>query len=314
MSPLLIILGFLMTMIAMMLYDDYYAVIENFRSFAAPMFPDDADLTFRSDYITGHEHFQTWSEGRGPRILNIHGTGTASEDLGSILRCLDMCRPFSEKKKPLIHFNFMKHDDRYNSVSAMLNTLLAQIFTEDPTLFRVHHTKFEQMAHYSSWSQGDLWLLLQDILLSNSEDEFFCLVGGMNECDESRVMFLEDLAKLAERTERGFKFLIFSGDEPDLQAALIQWPAINLNDDQENHHKFDHRLLLAVHSKVLEISRKRPELYFYEKSIMAKLAAWDLDSCWRDLVLKVLESERSRRKRISVLHTIYREATKYNIL
>lgn len=113
---------------------------------------------------------------------------------------------------------------------AMLNTLLAQILNHNQALYADVSLQYEQMSFHRSWTQADLSLLFHNVLLSRDHGGILCVINGLDECDDSRTAFLKGLCSLTSITERRYKIVITSATDSDLQAALADWPTINLDD------------------------------------------------------------------------------------
>ena len=267
--------------------DDSVKFLRTLWSLAAPVYPigrfNGSENQF--DWIAAHETYKTWFDSQQPSILHIHGISDTSDASEFIFQCLNVYREAQQKKIILTYFTFKRHDDRYNSVTAMLTTLLIQMFSECQDIFNAVRLPFEEMSHHCSWTQTELLLLFRIMLSSWDHDGILCVIDGMSECDHSRMAFLEDICSLARHTEQRFKIAITSSADCNIQSVLAEWPTINLES-----HKEDIKSNLAsnIDLGVLELMQQRPKFYDFEKRITEKLFNCGQDTHWRRLVLNQL--------------------------
>lgn len=138
------------------------------------------DLQHRFKWITAHEAFKTWTNSQNPSILHIHGSNDTSDASKCILRYLDMDRKAEQKKEIITYFTFTKDDDRYSSITAMLITLLVQVFSQCPHLYNTVRLPFDEMCRHSCWTQTDLLLLFRRMLSSHEHGGIVCVINSMN--------------------------------------------------------------------------------------------------------------------------------------
>ena len=257
------------------------------RSIAAPVYPIKSmtNSEHRFDWITAHETYKTWFQSSTPSILHIYGPKDTSEASDSIFRVLDVHRKAENSKEILTYFAFERYDDRYRSVTAMLNTIFAQIFSQQKGLYAAVRVQLKEMYRYSSWTQTELLLLFQILLSRNDHGGILCVINRMDECDESRMAFLEDICNFAMQTERRFKIVIASTADYDLQSALTDWPTINLDDHRKDSLIIDSTLASDVDLEVLELMQQRPEYHDFQSIITEKIRTCGQQTHWRRLVL-----------------------------
>jgi ankyrin repeat protein len=176
---------------------------------------------------------------------------------------------------------------------AMLNTLLAQIFNHSRNLYGSVKLQYEEMSFHCSWTQTDLLLVFRNILSNLDHGGIFCVINGLDECDDSRTAFLENLCSFARQTERRFKIVITSTADSDLQAALADWPTINLDDQSEDPDTAKTNLASDVDLEVLELIQQRPAFCDFEKTITEQLFECGQDKHLRRLVLNQLRLSKS---------------------
>ena len=270
--------------------DDRVRFFQTVRSLAAPVYPIMVmtKSASRFEWITAHETYKTWFEHPTPSILHVYGPTDTSDASEFLFKVLDEHRKAEENEEILTYFAFNRYDDRYSSVTAMLNTLLAQIFSQQRDLYNTVSKRSEEMFHHSSWTQTELLLLFRRLLSSHEHGGVLCVINSMDECDESRIAFLEDICSFASQTERRFKICITSTADCDLQSALNDWPTINLENHRQDPLTAASNLASDVDSEVLELMQQRPEYHEFQKEITETVSTCGQQIHWRRLVLNQL--------------------------
>ena len=235
--------------------------------------------------IAAHETYKTWCDSQNPSILHIHGVNGTTDASECIFHHLNSYREAQQRKKILTYFSFKRYDDRYNSMMAMLTTLLIQMLSDCPDIYNAVRLPFEEMVQHSSWTETDLLLLFRSVLSSWDHDGIWCVINGLSECREAYTPFLSDIFTLAKHTERPFKIVITSTSDGDSRRLLAGWPTINLDSLQEGVMS---NLATDIHLGVLELVQKRSKFSEFERRIGMKLFDCGQDTRWRHLVLKQL--------------------------
>jgi ankyrin repeat protein len=185
----------------------------------------------------------------------------------------------------------------------MLNTLLAQIFSYDQRLLGLQTLQREQMSFHRSWTLAELLHNFRAVISNKTPKCIWFVINGLDKCDDSRIAFLNDICDFAKVTERCWKIVITSTVDCELQAALADWPTINLDDHLENSELANKNLESDIDSEVLELTQLRPEFRIFEKTLTEKLAGCGQDKQWRSLILNQLRLS----KRLSTKSAIQRE-------
>lgn len=170
----------------------------------------------------------------------------------------------------------------------MLNTLLVQILTERPDLYKTVRLPLNEMSRHSSWTQADLLLLFRNVLLNCERGGFVCVLDSMSGCEESCLSSLDDICSLARHTERRFKVVVSGTTNSSLQRVLADWPTINLDSHSEDPHNINSAIVPDLNAEVIELIQHRPIFYHFEKRITEKLVECGQDSQWRRLVVNQL--------------------------
>ena len=262
-------------------------LLHTLRSFAAPVYPIGHlnDLETRFDWISAHETYKAWFDSPEPSIIHIYGASDTTNASEFIFQRLNVYRETQKKKEVLTYFSFKRHDDRYNSVMAMLTTLLIQMLSECQDTHNDEMVPVEQMFHHSSWTQTDLLLLFRRMLSNWDHGDILCVIDGMSECKDSCRAFLLDICSLAKHTERRFKIAITSSSDFNLQPVLADWPTINLDSHREGVRSNSGS---AIDLGVLELVHQRSKFSEFEKTITEKLYNCGQDTNWRRLILTKL--------------------------
>ena len=112
-----------------------------------------------------------------------------------------MDRDEKQKGELVTFFAFKKDDDRFNSITAMLSTLMFQIFSECQDLGNAVRLPFNEMSRHSSWTETDWKFLFRNMLSSPYHGGVVCVISNMDECDSSGIALLEDICSFARHTE-----------------------------------------------------------------------------------------------------------------
>jgi len=282
--------SFLQTAIALRPDSEAVEFLQTICSLAAPVWPLESlyGPIHRFNWISLHETYNKWLRSREPNILHVYGTTGASDASEYIFQCLNAYRTEKQTKEILLYFAFDGDDDRCNSVTAMLNTLLSQAINHNQNFYDPVKLPYEQMSFHSSWTQADLLLHFRNILTDWDQGDIFLVINGLNECDNSRMAFLENICTFASHTERHFKIAITSTPDSDLNAALAHWPNINLDERPEDPAITNRNLVSDIDLEVLELMQQRPTFCDFEKTITEKLLECGQDQHWRRLVLNQL--------------------------
>ena len=199
-----------------------------------------------------------------------------------------MDRDVKQKGELVTYFTFKKDDDRFNSIAAMLSTIMFQIFSECQDLGNAVRLPFNEMSRHSSWTEIDWKFLFRNMLSSPYHGGVVCVISNMDECDSSGITLLEDICSFARHTERRFKIAVTSTTDCNLRSVLTDWPVINLEDHPEDPHTIDRTIASDVDLEVLELVQHRKSFHGFEQRIAEKLSECGQDRQWRRLFLKQL--------------------------
>ena len=269
---------------------------------AAPVFPIGrlAGSEHRFNWITAREEYKAWINSHIPAIIHVHGSSKAPDASEFLFRCLNEDWDARQKDEIVTYFTFEKDDYRRNSTTAMLITLSIQMIIECQSLHKAVKLLFDEMSHHCSWTKTDLLLLFRIILLNCEKDGIVCVINSMSECDSSFLSFLEEICSLAKHTERRFKVAVTSTTNHVFQSVLTGWPAINLDDHQEDPHTVNRNLASEFDPGVLKLIQQHPEFYDFGKRITEKLSECGQDRYWRRLILNQLKLSEGPLTRLAI--------------
>ena len=276
-------------------YVESVKCLQTLRSVAAPVYPLESlyGPTHQFNWISTHQSYRKWLDDYGPSILHVHGTTGASDASEYIFQCLDVYRAENKIKEILVYFSFNAHDDRRNSIAAMINSFLAQIIIHHDYLYNAVSALYKRMSLHRSWAQADLLHLFRNVLSDWDHGGILCVINSLDECDDSRTVFLKDLCRFASVAERRYKIAITSKTDSDLQAVLADWPTINLDDQPEDLDTVNTNLASEIEHDVLELTQHRPVICDFEKTVTDKLLKCGHDKHWRRLILNQLRLSKS---------------------
>ena len=82
--------------------------------------------------ISEQEEFRRWLEGYGPDILNVHGSAVSDPSVAAwhIFLALEAYKATKNSDAVILEFSFADNDVRCQSVTSMLDTMLATLFTQ----------------------------------------------------------------------------------------------------------------------------------------------------------------------------------------
>ncbi|KAL6812541.1 ankyrin repeat-containing domain protein [Trichoderma sp. SZMC 28015] len=140
-------------------------------------------------------------------------------------------------------FTFDSFDDRFNTLEALLTSLVFQLLLADPTLFSF-------LADIEACSVADmllddtnepavsrLWRLMKTLLAYRGRCAIVCGINALQDCKSDYTTFLEDLINFSSVSEATFKIIITSVHDGarlkvPLSIALDQEKAMELQRDE----------------------------------------------------------------------------------
>lgn len=176
--------------------------------------------------ITEHETLKEWLESYGTDLLYIYGSPRLADVSDHILHSVVKSNKSRTIKDLILTWSFSRHDDRRNNIVSMLTTLLAQAFmhVQNMTDFLV----YEQLTYYRSWTMKELIVLWNTVLGHNDHEGIVVVISGIDQCDDSRTLFLQDLCLFLSLSEHRIKILITGSDDSSIKNLLVDHKSIDL--------------------------------------------------------------------------------------
>ncbi|KAI9679647.1 MAG: hypothetical protein M1829_001609 [Trizodia sp. TS-e1964] len=188
-------------------------------------------------------------------------------------------------------------DEKRNTAVSVLRGLIFQILKLQPKL--IHHIlpsfKVQMESLFSSSSFETLWRIFQSIICEPIIGAIYCVLDGLDECDEAslEVLLNKFAALLLTQSNKApicqLHLIILSRDLPELVPYLLSsFPRIRLDPDAKTEVNGDiHRF---IDLKVDELSRRRgypAQLSVYVKEVFQRRAQGTF--LWIGIVAKSLE-------------------------
>lgn len=123
----------------------------------------------------------------------------------------DFLKTSEKNRRRVLYFQFNSRDVRFNNISSMITTFIAQLaFASLGFLTANHMLSLSWLLAYKAWNPGSLYRCWDDIRGMLSDYDIFYVLNDFDECDESGRWFLERVKSCMKRTESRFKIVIFS--------------------------------------------------------------------------------------------------------
>ena len=173
-------------------------------------------------------------------------------------------------------------NERRNSATAILRGLLYQLLKSRPNLFKYFIPDFqirgEELFVRSSFPS--LWQIFCDMLQDPDLKIVYCVLDGLNECDEDSLEILLSKLKSLFFTESGpdmvchLKMIIISRDLPGfLPEVFPSFARITLDLDADAKINYDiHRFIEAKVNELSKLGRYPDQLCAHVKDVFRKQA------------------------------------------
>jgi Cdc6-like AAA superfamily ATPase len=185
------------------------------------------------EWITHNESYQSWLNG-GTRLLWISGGPGKGKTMLSVFLTEELeNKTSSTEDAQLVYYFCSAQDEKRNTGVAVLRGLVHQIITKHPQLVKHALPYFETLerTQQTQSSLETLWLIFSKLIEDPDLRTTFCVLDGLDECDEStlRVLVPKIVRLLAPQVSSSptttFRLAIVSRDLPGLQGcARVQCP------------------------------------------------------------------------------------------
>jgi ankyrin repeat protein len=277
------------------LHDGISPFIEVIESQASPVYPLKTTLSpgHKFSWLGQNEVFQKWRNHRGTYFLHIHGSLGISEVAEYAFQELEAGRD-ETLFNAILYFKFDRHDIRRNSIGAMANTFLSQIFSQCRESPAGLIEDLEPPDFRQCWTDKDAFFFLNKITAGlGNTGQVKWILDGLDQCDESSQWFLSEILGIAARSEQYFKVLITSFDDKYIREALSGFPAINLREHVKMTDPAKGNLSGPDFALMSEVLQDRPQFCQIESEIRDLLNSCGDDDQLRRLLLEWLQVTRS---------------------
>jgi hypothetical protein len=241
------------------------------------------------EWIKNHTRFQSWLNG-DKRLLWIRGGPGKGKTVMSVYLTEEIA---SEQPRDFAYFFCTGQDAERNSASAVLRGLLWQIIKDKPNLQQYLLPYFDppERGRATRSSEETLWNLFRDTCRHADIQRVYCLVDGVDECDEDSMHWLVDKFIGVEHHD----------DYRKLSLLVLSRPVVGLSDstcitlDPDHHGQVSADVEIFVRSKARELSRKlRVDENFEENATRVLLEKSEGTFLWVGFVMSELLKKKTR--------------------
>ncbi|CEJ55150.1 hypothetical protein PMG11_01425 [Penicillium brasilianum] len=208
------------------------------------------------EWIKDNETYKSWLEG-SPQCLWISGKpGKGKTMLSNFL--IEELETHTQGMKDTVLFYFCSHqDEKRNSAVAVLRGLAYQLVRERRELSKDVLSWFEspERTQTTLSSAEALWIIFRTLLQAPDLSTVFCVLDGLDECDEASARLLVDKfcqyfsPKSSQPSGGLLKLVIVSRNI----ARLNAFPQVKLDPDNDGH--VGSNIELFISAKVQELER-----------------------------------------------------------
>lgn len=241
---------------------------------------------------------ETWLDGCGPGLLLIYGVEGSHEVAQQIFHSLVESQ-LPRRRKPgntrdiVVFFKFDQHDERYRSITGMLNTIIAQmitqmitqLLTQDRHRFEAAQSLYEEMRDSCSWTWAELFFLFKYLL---ERHEVVCILDGIHHCGPPGLAFLREVCYIASLSEDNYRILITSDTDMEVRHTLVEWPMVSLNELLGTDHGSGVHSGLAHDNLIAQFIEDNPRFVDLETVLIGKFSRYEADVRLRQLALNQL--------------------------
>lgn len=146
------------------------------------------------EWIRENKSYNDWLDPHGEPFLWICGGPGKGKTILSIYLTeeVEKFTKSCEGGGDLVFYFCGHEDEKRNGATAVLRGLIYQVLKKKPWLFR-HARRFfdaQKKAGYTLSSPQALWTIFRDIVEDPELDMVFCIIDGLDECDDESAKFL----------------------------------------------------------------------------------------------------------------------------
>jgi ankyrin repeat protein len=159
----------------------------------------------------------------------------------------------------LAYFFFDNKDNKRNTAASMLRGLIFQLIQQRSTLLEhiLPVFKIQKETLFSNSSFESLWRIFESMVRDLSIDSVFCVLDGIDECDENSLeMLTKKLRGFFSESPTALKLIAVSRKLPDcIPRAMSGFPCVRLDHDSDREVNSDLQRFITV--KVTELAAER---------------------------------------------------------
>lgn len=245
------------------------------------------------DWILTKREFREWVEEDARRLLWIRGEPYTGKTMLSIF----VTRALEEDGRVLYFFCSAESQER-STATAVLRGLLWHLTELFPDLVRAFRERRGSSIDAVLLSRETLWAEFMTLVAEVPREHIYCIVDGLNECDEDSQGWLADKFASLEKDHStpNVKFLVAS------QEVLGPKGANQLSLDSDCREKVDNAVRLFVESRADDLFRRFPLTPLRRHDIKTRLQIDAKGSfLWAGFALDELLRQRSETDIIDVL-------------
>jgi len=131
----------------------------------------------------------------------------------------------------LIWFKFDARDGQHNTISSLLGSLIAQLWTHDAEANKKFQENLDQRWWFMTCTDEDLWrMFLEDLRGLHPLSRVTFVIGNLDQCRIGAAWFLERLVRLLSRFDRPIRFVITLSSHQSPMALPEEWQKLELPD------------------------------------------------------------------------------------
>ena len=191
------------------------------------------------EWFTREPAYVAWQNSISPPLWISGGPGKGKTML-AIYLTQEIERIAKEKDAVNLYFFCINADDRRNTAVAVLRSLLYQLLEQRPHLVKYAANDFKSVkeAHNTVSIIQTLWRIFSSMLQDAALPPVYCLLDGLDECDNSIESLLEKLHDLFVEAENGhsirsFSLLVVSRHLPNIEFWLSGFQHTRLDPDSD---------------------------------------------------------------------------------
>lgn len=220
------------------------------------------------EWILSNRNYDKWRYHNFSPPLWISGGPAKGKTMLSIFLTQKLEQHLT-KKEALLYFFCAHGDGKRNSSIAIIRGLIFQLLSERPALFKHIIPTFELLNEslFKSTSIEALWNVFEAMIQDHSLDGVYCILDGLDECDETSIKWLfKKITIFQRRTSdtdsriRRVKIILISRALPKLlPREVAHFSRINLDSDWNEAMKADIRRLIDFEVTKLADEKCYPE-------------------------------------------------------